>query len=135
MIRLPPAAEPPGLLADLTPLLDVIFIVLVFFLLTAQTPLLQVPLRLPDSLDATTAVAGEKERRQLLFLADGAWQLDQLHFADWTALRDAAPLAPDDALDIAVEQGAQADDLLRLLAWLTASGVNDISLLMESSND
>ena len=45
MIRLPERAPQASLLADLTPLLDVIFIVLVFFLLTANTPLLSLPMQ------------------------------------------------------------------------------------------
>ena len=59
MIRLPATTAAQGnLLPDLTPLLDVIFIVLVFFLLTAQTPLLELPLQLPQSREALPAAIG-----------------------------------------------------------------------------
>lgn len=135
MIRLPDPPAQSGFIADLTPLLDVIFIILVFFLLTAQSPLLQVPLQLPDSSDASIMATRESSRRQLALRIDGSWQLDDQPYTDWQALRSAAPLQSSDALDIAVEQGAQADDLLRLLAWLTAQGNTDTRLLMESDDE
>lgn len=135
MIRLPEPPAQSSLLADLTPLLDVIFIVLVFFLLTAQTPLLQVPLQLPDSQDASPAAADSAQRQQLALFADGAWQLAEQRYPDWPSLREAPALQTLEALDIAVERGAMADDLLRLLAWLSAQGITDTRLLMESADE
>ncbi|SDT87050.1 ExbD/TolR family protein [Halopseudomonas salegens] len=136
MIQLPERAPASSLLADLTPLLDVIFIVLVFFLLTAQTPLLQVPLQLPSSEDSASAAPDNTiPREQLMLYADGRWQLGEREFAHWRQLRSAAPFSSATALDIAVEQGAQADDLLRLLAWLSAREITDTRLLMEFADD
>src|SRR5690606_22935655 len=78
MIQLPPPnTANASLLPDLTPLLDVIFIVLVFFLLTAQVPLLQRPLDLPqDQRDSASMVTSDAERQLLELDAAGRWRLD-----------------------------------------------------------
>lgn len=81
MIRLPAASSSHGnLLPDLTPLLDVIFIVLVFFMLTAQTPLLELPLQLPQNEALPAVSAGKSERLQIQLTADGHW-----HFSGVTS--------------------------------------------------
>lgn len=89
VIRLPAASSSQGnLLPDLTPLLDVIFIVLVFFLLTAQTPLLELPLQLPQSREALpTASAGSGERMQIQLSAEGNWRFNGTPQTDFSALR------------------------------------------------
>ena len=89
MIRLPAASSShSNLLPDLTPLLDVIFIVLVFFMLTAQTPLLELPLQLPQSQEQLPAgSAGKNERLQIQLAADGRWHLNGTPQADFSALR------------------------------------------------
>ena len=96
MIRLPEETGNGSLLADLTPLLDVIFIVLVFLLLTANTPLLDIPVALPDSA-ATVEVAsrGESERVTLVLHGDGHWQLAEESFAGWPELQAALKAQPN----------------------------------------
>ena len=76
MIRLSQAGAPSAsLLPDLTPLLDVIFIVLVFFLLTAQQPLLELPLDLPKSDAALNdATLAPSERMVIMLDEQGAWR-------------------------------------------------------------
>lgn len=134
MIRLPERTAAPSLLADLTPLLDVIFIILVFFLLTAQVPLLELPMRLPTTDAPLSAGTAQTERLQLALHADGSWLLDQQRYASLQALREGATLEPQQGLDIAVESGAGANDLLRLLSWLQGLGVTDTRLLMEQAH-
>jgi len=136
MIDLPVEPGAGSLVADLTPLLDVIFIVLVFLLLTANTPLLEIPVALPDS-DAAAALAQQKdtERAALVLHADGHWQLAEKTFASWPELQTALQqqLTPP-PLDVAVEKGAPATPLLKLLAWLNAAERSDTRLLMEQSD-
>ncbi|WP_304641139.1 ExbD/TolR family protein [Pseudomonas sp.] len=135
MIRLPERAPQASLLADLTPLLDVIFIILVFSLLTANTPLLSLPMQLPSSSDQAPAAVEAGERRQLLLRADDTWQLDGRSFTSLEQLRSAAELSGADRLDIAADRDASADGLVRLLAWLASVGLTDTRLLMDSDDE
>ena len=141
MIRLPPANSPQSnLLPDLTPLLDVIFIVLVFFLLTAQTPLLELPLQLPQSREALpTASAGSGERMQIQLSAEGNWRLNGAQQADFTALRTelAAAFNADNAagLDLALDRQAPLSAFLDLMALLQQQGIQDSRILLEAIHE
>ena len=139
MIRLPAASNSQGnLLPDLTPLLDVIFIVLVFFLLTAQTPLLELPLQLPQSREALpTASAGNGERMQIQLSADGTWRFNGAQQADFSRLRTelTAAFVADNTvgLDLALDRQAPLSAFLDLMALLQQQGIQDSRILLEAN--
>ena len=137
MIRLPQAGIPSAsLLPDLTPLLDVIFIVLVFFLLTAQQPLLELPLDLPKSdaalSDATPAL---NERMVIMLDEQGSWRFAGQPQAGFNSLREALKSNPPQAVDLALHQHAPLENFLQLLALLQALGIDDTQILMEAQGD
>lgn len=140
MIRLPAANTAHGnLLPDLTPLLDVIFIVLVFFLLTAQTPLLELPVQLPQSTEAlSTAKAEGGERVQIQLSADGSWRLNGVAQLDFIALRTELTSAfhANDAaaLDLALDRQAPLSAFIDLMALLQQLGIQDSRILLEADH-
>jgi biopolymer transport protein ExbD len=134
MIQLPDESRQGSLLADLTPLLDVIFIVLVFLLLTANTPMLDIPVSLPGPSEAVSIRPDDDKRTPLVLYRDGHWRLAEQSYPDWLSLRAILQEGPAMPLDIAVEDGAEASPLLQLLAWLNAEGRTDTRLLMEQSD-
>ncbi|HZX52892.1 MAG TPA: biopolymer transporter ExbD [Pseudomonas sp.] len=141
MIRLPAASNSQGnLLPDLTPLLDVIFIVLVFFLLTAQTPLLELPLQLPQSREALpTASAGNGERMQIQLSAEGAWRFNGVQQANFSRLRTelTAAFVADNTvgLDLALDRQAPLSAFLDLMALLQQQGIQDSRILLEANHE
>ena len=141
VIRLPAASNSQGnLLPDLTPLLDVIFIVLVFFLLTAQTPLLELPLQLPQSREALpTANAGSGERMQIQLSAEGAWRFNGVQQADFNRLRTelTAAFVADNTvgLDLALDRQAPLSAFLDLMALLQQQGIQDSRILLEANHE
>ncbi len=141
MIRLPAAnTAQSNLLPDLTPLLDVIFIVLVFFLLTAQTPLLELPLQLPQSREALpTASAGNAERLQIQLSAQGGWRFNGEQQADFSVLRTeligALAAANAVGLDLALDRQAPLSAFLDLIALLQQQGIQDSRILLEASHE
>lgn len=141
VIRLPAASNSQGnLLPDLTPLLDVIFIVLVFFLLTAQTPLLELPLQLPQSREALpTASAGNGERMQIQLSAEGAWRFNGVQQADFSRLRTelTAAFVADNTvgLDLALDRQAPLSAFLDLMALLQQQGIQGSRILLEANHE
>lgn len=141
MIRLSATSDTPAtLLPDLTPLLDVIFIVLVFFLLTAQTPLLELPLQLPQSREALApAGAGNGLRLQVQLAADGGWRLDGAAQANFAALRGALQqaFAADGGagLDLLLDRQAPLSAFLDLMALLQRQGIQDSRILLEPNHE
>ncbi|MDD2158966.1 biopolymer transporter ExbD [Pseudomonas sp. MIL19] len=141
MIRLPAASSSQSnLLPDLTPLLDVIFIVLVFFLLTSQTPLLELPLQLPQSREALPAASGGSgERMQIQLSAEGTWRFNGAQQADFSALRTelTAAFTADNAagLDLALDRQAPLSAFLDLMALLQQQGIQDSRILLEANHE
>lgn len=141
MIRLPAASSAQSnLLPDLTPLLDVIFIVLVFFMLTAQTPLLELPLQLPQSQEPLPAAsAGKSERLQIQLAADGRWHLNGTPQADFSALRaelkQAFAADSHASLDLALDRQAPLTAFLDLMALLQQQGIQDSRILLEAHHE
>lgn len=141
MIRLPAASSSHGnLLPDLTPLLDVIFIVLVFFMLTAQTPLLELPLQLPQSQEQLPAAnAGKSERLQIQLAADGRWHLNGTAQAGFSALRaelkQAFTANSNASLDLALDRQAPLTAFLDLMALLQQQGIQDSRILLEAHHE
>lgn len=141
MIRLPAASSShSNLLPDLTPLLDVIFIVLVFFMLTAQTPLLELPLQLPQSQEQLPAASsGKSERLQIQLAADGRWHLNGTPQADFSALRaelkQAFAADSHASLDLALDRQAPLTAFLDLMALLQQQGIQDSRILLEAHHE
>lgn len=134
MIRLSPTQIPSAsLLPDLTPLLDVIFIVLVFFLLTAQQPLLELPLDLPKSDAAlSNTMPAPNERMVIMLDEQGAWRFAGQPQASFDSLRESLERNPPQAVDLALHQQAPLERFLQLLALLQTLGVDDTQILMEA---
>jgi len=141
VIRLPAASSTQSnLLPDLTPLLDVIFIVLVFFMLTAQTPLLELPLQLPQSDETLPAASASKgERLQIQLAADGRWHLNGTPQADFSALRTELKQAfaadTNASLDLALDRQAPLTAFLDLMALLQQQGIQDSRILLEAHHE
>lgn len=136
MIRLPPAnTGHTSLLPDLTPLLDVIFIVLVFFLLTAQVPLLQRPLDLQqDHRDNAMSGFVDGQRWVLELDATGLWQLDGQPLS-LDELPQALHAEVPPALDLAIDRQAPLAAFLDLIVLLQEQQIDDIRMLMEPNPD
>ena len=60
MINSQPASERPLGAPEITPLIDIVLIVVVFLLLTANTPLLTLPIAVPDADQDTILNEGQK---------------------------------------------------------------------------
>ncbi len=137
MIRLPQSAMPTAsLLPDLTPLLDVIFIVLVFFLLTAQQPLLELPLDLAKTETELNTLSQSSSERMVIRLDEqGTWRFAGQPQASFKSLRAALESHSPPAVDLALHRQAPLEKFLELLALLKTLGIDDTQILMEAQSD
>lgn len=133
MIRLPPSpTSNASLLPDLTPLLDVIFIVLVFFLLTANQPLLEMPVALPNT-EQPLATASVNEDREVIILdQDGQWYYRNRLQAGFAELQQQLTQDAPQSLDLALHKQAPLADFLQLMALLNTLEITDTQILMET---
>ncbi|AKX56068.1 ExbD/TolR family protein [Thiopseudomonas alkaliphila] len=133
MIRLPPSISPNNtLLPDLTPLLDVIFIVLVFFLLTANQPLLEMPVDLPATEESLAPATAEQRREVIILDQTGQWYYRNRLQTDFASLKQQLISDAPQHLDLALHKQAPLADFLQLMALLNQLQITDTQILMET---
>lgn len=125
-----------SLTPDITPLLDIIFIVLVFLLLTANIPLQSLEVDLPktDS-EALGALTDTKSMTINMLAGTPAWALEGTEYEDWQQFKPAltaqvAALKETD-LVLASDKDVTVDSMLKLLAFLQEHEITATQILME----
>ncbi|AFV00365.1 ExbD/TolR family protein [Simiduia agarivorans] len=119
---------------ELTPLLDIVFLVVAFLLLTANARVLQLPVSLPSVEQGQTAVAEPHVIRVAVHEQAPHYQLEDQRPLDWPALQRALEQAliatPDAQVQIQPAKTAPAEALIRLLAHLHSQQITNTQLLM-----
>ncbi|PVZ85910.1 biopolymer transporter ExbD [Serratia sp. S1B] len=124
MIRSHSPQQQNAITIDLTALLDIIFIVLVFLLLTANMPLHQMNIDLPRVDDAQPATAAASHTITLQLFAEAPyWGIDDQRYSDWHQFRTqittlaASSITPPEIV-IITDRNARNENLLNLLNLL-----------------
>jgi biopolymer transport protein ExbD len=120
---------------ELTPLIDIVFIVIVFLLITANAPLLELPVNIPET-EEKQQTASLAEAMVLITIIPESphWVLDGKPYKDWDVFKQALieALAREDArLSIAADKAAPVEPLLKLLAFLTDRNIADAHIVMK----
>jgi biopolymer transport protein ExbD len=119
---------------DLTPLLDILFILLVFFMLTAGSPLRVLETSLPSvseslpSLSGSESVVLEIRERSYAVAGAPAGDFESLKRALHAALR----AKPGQELVIASDKRAPIEALLRVLAYLQSQGIEAANIILRN---
>ncbi|ENM5759262.1 ExbD/TolR family protein [Vibrio mimicus] len=134
MIKSPTKPNDLGLTPDLTPLLDIIFIVMVFLLLTASVRLESLEVALPTT-DSPVVNEVDKESITINLLAtEPYWAIDGKPYLDWhnfaLALLETVQSSKRPIV-IGADQGAEVQQLVKLLGFLQEHGIQATQLLTE----
>ncbi|ENM5790395.1 biopolymer transporter ExbD [Vibrio mimicus] len=134
MIKSPAKPNDLGLTPDLTPLLDIIFIVMVFLLLTASVRLESLEVALPTT-DSPVVNDVDKESITINLLAtEPYWAIDGKPYLDWhnfsLALLETVQSSKRPIV-IGADQGAEVQQLVKLLGFLQEHGIQATQLLTE----
>lgn len=119
---------------DLTPMLDILFILLVFFILTAGAVFQSLELTLPENVSEELDLAQEPkhillEIRPQGYALDGQLvaQLDELKIEVTNVVR----AKPDFELVVAGDKDASIERLLNVLTYLQSQGIVAANILMQ----
>lgn len=134
MIKSPTKPNDLWLTPDLTPLLDIIFIVMVFLLLTASVRLESLEVALPTT-DSPVVNEVDKESITINLLAtEPYWAIDGKPYLDWPnfslALLETVQSSKRPIV-IGADQGAEVQQLVKLLGFLQEHGIQATQLLTE----
>lgn len=122
---------------DLTPLLDIIFIVMVFLLLTASVKLKALDVELPRT---ETQILQTTEADPItinLIAKEPFWALQGQSFKTWdsftVALLKQVRNGPTKPVVIGADKNASVEQMLKLLAFLQQHEIKATQLLMEDN--
>ena len=123
---------------DLTSLVDVIFILMVFFLLTANSVDRALTVDLPqEGADQATPVTASDPITLTLFAGAPRWQVNQQPLQDWLAVEQAIlqrrAERPGAEVVIAGDRQVPLERLLQALAFLKREGLRTAEILMETA--
>lgn len=127
-----------ALLVDLTPMIDILFIVLVFFILTANPVehALKVDLPTKGAEQAQALIA--KSSIQITLFTEGKWAVNEQEFTEWPATKVAFKIALSDApkseIVIATARKIPVEQLLELMAFLQQENLQAAQILMNAAN-
>lgn len=139
MIRLPDSDREGilgDLLPDLTPLLDVMFMLIVFLILTANSVPFAVDVALPsDKQSISTAVEEEKTITLTLLPEKQGWKINQESFTDEAqmhrALLEKYKQNADQHIIIAGEKSVSMQKLLNAITFLRKQNIQTADILVE----
>ncbi len=136
MIKTPQDNSRHGLTPDLTPLLDIIFIVMVFLMLTTAVKLDSLDVNLPSS-DSEVASSVEKKSITVNILKEEPhWAINGKAYIDWENFKISLleeSKSTDKPIVIGAEKMANIQSLVQLLGFLQENGIQATQLLTEES--
>lgn len=123
---------------NLTPLLDIIFIVMVFLLLTANVELKSLDIDLPTTETKILQTTAANPITLNLMATSPQWAIDGTSSTDWqqftTQVLSLVKMSPQKPIVIGADKNASVEDILSLLAFLQKNQIKVAQLLMEEGS-
>tara|TARA_Y100001956_G_C4036025_1_gene148472 strand:- start:24 stop:437 length:414 start_codon:yes stop_codon:yes gene_type:complete len=137
MIKTPNSSHTQSLTPDLTPLLDIIFIVMVFLLLTASVKLESLEVDLPSS-DVKNVSEVHKDSISVNILDhEPYWAINGKEYIDWEnfkiTLLEETGSTDKKPIIIGADKAANVENLVKLLSFLQENGIPATQLLTDDS--
>ncbi|MCZ0758296.1 ExbD/TolR family protein [Vibrio diabolicus] len=134
MIKTPQDNTRHDLTPDLTPLLDIIFIVMVFLMLTAAVKLDSLDVNLPSTESQAVANVDKQSITVNILKDEPYWAINGKTYIDWDnftlALLEESK-SSDKPIVIGAEKTANIQSLVQLLGFLQENGIQATQLLTE----
>lgn len=120
---------------NLTPLLDVLFMLLIFLILTANTAQFALEITLPQAAQPKQTVPADDQIVITLYGAGDAVTVDTVTSRDWSRAREVLSArinaAPEASYLIAGDRNVSLQKVVRVLSFLEARGVTQVRILVE----
>ncbi len=137
MIKLTTENHPDSLQPDLTPLLDIIFIVMVFLLLTATVKLQSLEVSLPTAETESVSAVDNKSLTVNILEKPPYWGLDGKSYSSWDSftqtLLTQVKNKPEFQVVIASDKSAEIQHMVKLLAFLQDNKIKATQILMDEN--
>jgi biopolymer transport protein ExbD len=122
---------------EITPLIDIVFIVIVFLLITANSPLLTLPIAVPAADQESDLGSSTQAELVITITADQPyWHIGSQSFKDWGLFKEELLLNTDSHhLTIAADKAAPTEPLLKLLSLLNQQKIANAKIVMQQESE
>lgn len=122
------------LMPDLTPMLDILFILLVFFMLTTGAILQSLGLALPSSVAEDLPTVDAQKHIMIAIRSDG-YKIDNKSLSEFSQLREQLPsildAKPEHQIIVAGDKHISIERLLEVLTYLQSQGIAVANILLQ----
>lgn len=125
------------LLPDLTPLLDIVFMLIVFLILTINTSLYSLEVNVPKDQDAVSQAVTDDKSISVHLLAKGkGWKINESTYLEEEEFRkDLAKIATAEySVMIISDKNAPVEKLVSLLTFLEKKKISKANIMVERAN-
>ncbi|MCM2679600.1 ExbD/TolR family protein [Echinimonas agarilytica] len=137
MIKSSTCSDPSSGAIELTPLIDIVFIVVVFLLATSNAPVMQIDVDLPSDQQGLSVVADASEP-VVIGLKDSPprWWIDAQSFATYTEFESQllAHVTSTTPTQLAIDREVPSEHLIQLISLLQHHQISNVGLLMSPQN-
>lgn len=137
MIALPqPSRSKWAMVADLTPLIDVLFMLIIFMVLTANSAQIALDAVFPNTEETTLSAPESDAPLTVVVRSQGPfYQIDGQSPTDWEAAKQSLlsrhSEEPDRPVVLVVEPDSESQKLLDVLAYLQANNIVSAQIIAE----
>lgn len=122
------------LMPDFTPLLDVMFMLIVFFLLTANAVPYAMDVNLPSDPEQVTHAVEDPDMLSVTLLADDAgWKINDMRYDDESAFKNALKQKAQHNKKVIIigDKTVSMEKLLNVMAFLRKNEIEAADIVME----
>jgi biopolymer transport protein ExbD len=123
------------LLPDLTPLLDVVFMLIIFLILSINITSFSLEVNLPEDKDNISKVVSDKDQIEIHLLPSNMWQINEKKFDDERKFRNYLlnfyQKNKNRKIIIIVDKDSKAQKLISILTFLKKENIQMADILVE----
>ncbi|MDA7705300.1 biopolymer transporter ExbD [Rickettsiales bacterium] len=124
-------------LPDLTPLLDVVFMLIIFLILAINTASFALEVTLPEDRDDVTKSISDNDHLKIYLLSSNSWQINKKKFSDEQKFKDYLinhhQKHKDQKIIIITDKNSKVGKLISILTFLKKQNIQMADILVEKS--
>ncbi|MFT7129302.1 MAG: biopolymer transport protein ExbD [Gammaproteobacteria bacterium] len=124
---------------EITPLIDIVFIIVVFLIITANTPLLTLAINVPDADQEATLSEGYQQTFLVTITPQKPyWHIGTQDYQQWSDFKRALLMeinTNEKGLTIAADKAAPIEPLLQLLSLLNQQQFTNTKIIMKTPGE
>lgn len=122
-------------LPDLTPLLDVVFMLIVFLILTINTTFFSLEVNLPDDNDDSSKAISDNNHLEIHLLKSNFWKINEEKFSNEAKFKDYLlsyhQKHPKQKIIIITDKSSEVGKLISILTFLKKQNIQMADILVE----